>query len=71
VIWSIWFASFFFLSIFLYCFFFQVFPDGFFPAGGKSLIEGIFPLPYFEWFQFNKVSALVGTKLKSALLMAF
>ncbi|CAD6216575.1 unnamed protein product [Miscanthus lutarioriparius] len=30
-----------------------VFPDGFFPAGGKSLIEGIFPLPYFEWFQFN------------------
>ncbi|XP_066391536.1 uncharacterized protein [Miscanthus floridulus] len=31
----------------------MVFPDGFFPAGGKSLIEGIFPLPYFEWFQFN------------------
>jgi len=49
---------------------FQVFPDGIFPAGGKSEIEGIFPPPYFEWFQFNKVSALVGTELKSALLMA-
>uniref|UniRef100_A0A0E0LPZ4 EF-hand domain-containing protein n=1 Tax=Oryza punctata TaxID=4537 RepID=A0A0E0LPZ4_ORYPU len=31
-----------------------VFPDGIFPAGGKSEIEGIFPPPYFEWFQFNK-----------------
>jgi hypothetical protein len=31
-----------------------VFPDGLFPAGGKSDIEGIFPPPYFEWFQFNK-----------------
>uniref|UniRef100_A0A7C8ZEF1 Serine hydrolase domain-containing protein n=1 Tax=Opuntia streptacantha TaxID=393608 RepID=A0A7C8ZEF1_OPUST len=30
------------------------FPDGLFPAGGKSEIEGIFPPPYFEWFQFNK-----------------
>lgn len=30
------------------------FPDGLFPAGGKSEIEGIFPAPYFEWFQFNK-----------------
>lgn len=30
------------------------FPDGMFPAGGKSDIEGIFPPPYFEWFQFNK-----------------
>ncbi|KAJ1392382.1 Serine hydrolase FSH [Sesbania bispinosa] len=30
------------------------FPDGKFPAGGKSDIEGIFPPPYFEWFQFNK-----------------
>ncbi|WOL06795.1 hypothetical protein Cni_G15529 [Canna indica] len=30
------------------------FPDGIFPAGGKSEIEGIFPPPYFEWFQFNK-----------------
>ncbi|KAL9271090.1 Dihydrofolate reductase-like protein [Drosera capensis] len=29
------------------------FPDGLFPAGGKSEIEGIFPPPYFEWFQFN------------------
>ncbi|NP_001144323.2 uncharacterized protein LOC100277218 [Zea mays] len=32
----------------------MVFPDGLFPAGGKSEIEGIFPPPYFEWFQFNK-----------------
>ncbi|KAK1291670.1 Rhodanese-like domain-containing protein 6 [Acorus calamus] len=31
-----------------------VFPDGLYPAGGKSEIEGIFPPPYFEWFQFNK-----------------
>ncbi|KAL6225864.1 hypothetical protein ACLB2K_004713 [Fragaria x ananassa] len=30
------------------------FPDGKFPAGGKSDIEGIFPPPYFEWFQFEK-----------------
>ncbi|CAD6222411.1 unnamed protein product [Miscanthus lutarioriparius] len=32
----------------------MVFPDGMFSAGGKSEIEGIFPPPYFEWFQFNK-----------------
>ncbi|KAL3819645.1 hypothetical protein ACJIZ3_005550 [Penstemon smallii] len=30
------------------------FPNGIFPAGGKSEIEGIFPPPYFEWFQFNE-----------------
>ncbi|VVA36847.1 PREDICTED: esterase [Prunus dulcis] len=30
------------------------FPDGIFPAGGKSDIEGIFPPPYYEWFQFDK-----------------
>jgi hypothetical protein len=30
------------------------FKDGLFPAGGKSDIEGIFPGPYFEWFQFNE-----------------
>ncbi|KAM7255902.1 hypothetical protein ACFE04_011643 [Oxalis oulophora] len=30
------------------------FPNGSFPAGGKSDIEGIFPPPYFEWFQFDK-----------------
>lgn len=30
------------------------FPDGLFLAGGKSEIEGIFPPPYFEWFQFDK-----------------
>jgi hypothetical protein len=33
----------------------QDFPDGVFPARGKSEIEGIFPPPYFEWFQFDKV----------------
>jgi len=32
----------------------MVFLDGMFPAGGKSDIEGVFPPPYFEWFQFNK-----------------
>lgn len=32
----------------------QDFPDGVFPARGKSEIEGIFPPPYFEWFQFDK-----------------
>ncbi|EPS74177.1 hypothetical protein M569_00573 [Genlisea aurea] len=30
------------------------FPDGIHPAGGRSEIEGIFPPPYYEWFQFNK-----------------
>ncbi|XAR69781.1 Dihydrofolate reductase [Bertholletia excelsa] len=30
------------------------FPDGLYPAGGKADIEGIFPPPYFEWFQFNE-----------------
>ncbi|CAM8877327.1 unnamed protein product [Rhodiola kirilowii] len=30
------------------------FPDGTYPAGGKSDIEGIFPPPYFEWFQHEK-----------------
>jgi calmodulin len=40
---------------------FQVFPDGIYPAGGKSDIEGIFPPPYFEWFQFNKVNCSDGT----------
>uniref|UniRef100_A0A7N0TIY6 Serine hydrolase domain-containing protein n=1 Tax=Kalanchoe fedtschenkoi TaxID=63787 RepID=A0A7N0TIY6_KALFE len=30
------------------------FPDGAYPAGGKSDIETIFPPPYFEWFQFEK-----------------
>jgi hypothetical protein len=33
----------------------QVFPDGIFPATGKSEVEGVFPPPYFEWFQFNEV----------------
>ncbi|CAL5060941.1 unnamed protein product [Urochloa decumbens] len=43
----------------------MVFPDGIFPAGGKSEIEGIFPPPYFEWFQFNKGATL------SALLIGY
>ncbi|KAM1221558.1 hypothetical protein ACFX13_009415 [Malus domestica] len=30
------------------------FPDGIFPAAGKSDIEGIYPPPYYEWFQFDK-----------------
>jgi hypothetical protein len=64
MIWSNWFPSLFCSRTFFFSvFYFQVFPDGLFPAGGKSEIEGIFPPPYFEWFQFNKVSALVGTKL--------
>ncbi|XVF38149.1 hypothetical protein REPUB_Repub20aG0074400 [Reevesia pubescens] len=41
-------------SLFLDDHFHMDFPDGLFPAGGKSDIEGIFPPPYFEWFQFNK-----------------
>lgn len=32
-----------------------VFPDAPFPCGGKSEVEGIFPPPYFEWYQYNKV----------------
>ncbi|XP_026392000.1 uncharacterized protein LOC113287453 isoform X2 [Papaver somniferum] len=40
-----------------------VFPDGIFPAGGKSEIEGVFPPPYFEWFQFNQGAALSGLLL--------
>eukprot|EP00250_Pteridium_aquilinum_P022249 c25333_g4_i1 orf=377-1117(-) len=30
------------------------FLDGPYAARGKSDVEGIFPGPYFEWFQFNK-----------------
>ncbi|XP_042417547.1 dihydrofolate reductase-like isoform X1 [Zingiber officinale] len=30
------------------------YPDGIFLAGGKSDIEGVFPPPYYEWFQYNK-----------------
>ncbi|KAI3975982.1 hypothetical protein MKX01_016665, partial [Papaver californicum] len=41
---------------------FQVFPDGIFLAGGKSEIEGVFPPPYFEWFQFNKSNYIVALK---------
>eukprot|EP00262_Sarcandra_glabra_P020764 TRINITY_DN8420_c0_g1_i1.p1 TRINITY_DN8420_c0_g1~~TRINITY_DN8420_c0_g1_i1.p1 ORF type:complete len:273 (+),score=20.56 TRINITY_DN8420_c0_g1_i1:120-821(+) len=31
-----------------------VFADAPFPAEGKSDVEGIFPPPYYEWFQFDK-----------------
>ncbi|KAG6477419.1 esterase AGAP003155-like [Zingiber officinale] len=31
-----------------------VFPDAPFPAEGKSDVDGIFPPPYYEWFQFDK-----------------
>lgn len=33
-----------------------VFLDAPFPCQGKSDVEGIFDPPYYEWFQFNKVS---------------
>ena len=33
-----------------------VFLDAPFPCLGKSDVEGIFDPPYYEWFQFNKVS---------------
>lgn len=33
----------------------QDFPDGVFPAEGKSKIEAIFPPPYFEWYRVNEV----------------
>lgn len=32
-----------------------VFLDGPFPAQGKSDVEGFFPPPYYEWFQFISV----------------
>ncbi|XP_058087837.1 uncharacterized protein LOC131234865 [Magnolia sinica] len=32
-----------------------VYLDAPFPAEGKSDVEGIFPPPYYEWFQFNPV----------------
>lgn len=35
-----------------------VFPDAPFPAEGKSDVDGIFPPPYYEWFQFDKVPPL-------------
>ncbi|KDP44791.1 hypothetical protein JCGZ_01291 [Jatropha curcas] len=41
------------------------FPNGIFPAGGKSDIDGIFPPPYFEWFQYNQGATL------SALLLGY
>ncbi|KAK3032315.1 hypothetical protein RJ639_035920 [Escallonia herrerae] len=39
------------------------FPNGKYPAGGKSEIEGIFPPPYFEWFQFDKGATLAALLL--------
>lgn len=32
-----------------------VFADAPYPAEGKSDVEGMFPPPYYEWFQFDKV----------------
>ena len=40
VIWSIWFASFFFLSIFLYCFFFSGLPWWLLPSWWKVIDRG-------------------------------
>lgn len=31
------------------------FPDGPFPARGKSDVEGRYDPPYYEWFQVNEV----------------
>ena len=36
----------------------DVFLDAPFPCQGKSDVEGIFPPPYYEWFQFNPVNHL-------------
>ncbi|KAJ0984687.1 hypothetical protein J5N97_003043 [Dioscorea zingiberensis] len=30
------------------------FPDGPWPATGKSEVEALFPPPYYEWYQYNK-----------------
>ncbi|KAD6119551.1 hypothetical protein E3N88_10822 [Mikania micrantha] len=30
------------------------FPDAPFQCNGKSVVEGVFDPPYYEWFQFNK-----------------
>ncbi|KAG6474426.1 esterase CBG03338-like [Zingiber officinale] len=30
------------------------FPDAPFPAAGKSEVDGIFPPPYYEWYQYDK-----------------
>lgn len=35
-----------------------VFLDGLYPAQGPSAVEGLFPPPYYEWFQFNKAIIL-------------
>ncbi|CAL9111091.1 unnamed protein product [Musa textilis] len=42
-----------------------VFPDAPFPAGGKSEVDGIFPPPYYEWYQYDK-DFMVYTNLDKA-----
>lgn len=37
----------------------MVFPDAPYPAEGKSDVEGIFPPPYYEWFQFRRTETHV------------
>lgn len=34
------------------------FADAPFPCTGKSDVDGIFPPPYYEWFQFRKVGLI-------------
>ncbi|XP_044947374.1 uncharacterized protein LOC123396523 [Hordeum vulgare subsp. vulgare] len=36
------------------------FADAPFPVEGKSDVDGVFDLPYYEWFQFDKVAACFG-----------
>lgn len=35
-----------------------VYPDAPFPCHGKSEVEGFYDPPYYEWFQFNKVTTI-------------
>lgn len=35
-----------------------VFLDAPFPAEGRSDVDGLFPPPYYEWYQFDKVNFL-------------
>ncbi|RWW86953.1 hypothetical protein BHE74_00004236 [Ensete ventricosum] len=47
-----------------------VFPDAPFPAGGKSEVAGIFPPPYYEWYQYDKGLALTTVpKVKHLVIM--
>ena len=45
-----------------------VFLDAPFPCQGKSDVEGIFDPPYYEWFQFNKVSCPLFTMSNFTLI---